>query len=304
MISHLGATRQVGVVDELAHGLARLVGAPAAQVELARRVRHGRRAHLHGAARRVLDGPPCGSGSSWSSGDVHAHRAALHLGLAVGDLGDRAAHAECRRDAPGRRRRAARVWRTGASSASVERAWPARACALGRGAEPAVALAPRRARRRPSLGASRRARSSRRAARISSRSSSSSLRCAASSRSASTRRALALVGRRRPHGLGRGALRLARAAARSAQRVAASARSPSASRAQPHRAPLGARGLAQQPLGLERAPARGRARAPPDDARVEPEPLGDLQRVRRARAARASACRSARASRRRSRRRR
>jgi hypothetical protein len=81
---------EVGVVDELADGLARLVRSPAAQVEQARGVRHRRRAHAHGglgvprrAALRV--------GLQLLDRHVHAHRSPLYERDAVDDLRDQAA---------------------------------------------------------------------------------------------------------------------------------------------------------------------------------------------------------------------
>ena len=103
---HLGTPGHVRGVDVGARRLARLVGAPAAHVELVGDVRWRARAHVHvglgrdrGATLRV--------GGELRERDVHAEVPAVHLGLVAGDLDDHAAHARGWGRPPDRRRRAA-----------------------------------------------------------------------------------------------------------------------------------------------------------------------------------------------------
>ena len=151
----------------------------------------------------------------------------------------------------------ARVWRTGASSASSIARPAVRARAS---AAPSRRSRSASASRASALGASCRRRSSRRAARSSSRSASSSLRCAARSPWASTARALALLGDGGGRGLGRRALRLPRGG-----RPARAAPPPRRARPRPPRAgaPRPARSARPRAAAApsRSAPARGPSRA-------------------------------------------
>ena len=208
---------------------------------------------------------------------MHAHRAALDERDAVGDLGDHAAQAERRAHARDRRPRA-RGSGAPARRAPASIARPAvRACSS---AAPSRRSRSASAARASSLGASRRAAllPARRAQLLAQR-----LELAAMRREVALgldAGALALVGDGGCGRLGRGALGLLVAGRLLAQRCRLGALALGLG-AQPHRGLLGARGLAQQPLGLDALGREALAR-PLDDARVEPEPAGDLERVRRA----------------------
>ena len=195
------------------------------------------------------------------------------LGLVALDRGDRAVHAERRRldGIAGRKR-------TGQRQRLVDRADRPLGSrrALGRGAEAAVRS--RAAGSRAGLAVAPRA------TRISSRSARSSSRAPARSRCASAAARSRSRRGRRPHGFDLRLERRSRARAALARSPAASARSACGRRALLDGRPLGRLRLGEQlldpqPLGRD-APARVG-----DDARVEAEPLRDLERVRRARPA-------------------
>ena len=253
----LGQAREVGVVDELAHGFARLVGALAAQVEQARRVRHRRRPHAHrglGVARRPR---ALGVGLELLEGHVHAHRPALDERHAVDDLGDHAAQAERPRahGVAGLRARASGApARRAPRRSRVRRRWRVR---VG-GAEPAVAVGLGRAFRRtrslapPALLAARRAQLLAQRLELAAVRGEVALRVEAG--------AFALLGdgrlaprRRRRAAPARGARLLAQRRRLAALHLGLGA--------QPHRGLLGARGLAQQALRLDALRRESRARS-------------------------------------------
>ena len=269
----LGQARQVGVVDELPHCLARLVGALAAQVEQARRVRHRGRAHAHGrlggagrAAVRI--------GLELLDRDVHAHRPALDERDAVDDLGDHAAQPEragAHRVADLERARLphGRVQRlvdraAGGAGARIGRAQPAVALGLGLARLGARGFLP------PALLAARGAQLLAQRLELAPVRGEIALRLAAG--------ALALLGDGGRRGLGRRALRLPRAG-----RPARAAPPPRRARPRPPRA--GAPRPARS--------ARPRAAAVPSRSAPAPAPRGLARsRSRRARAGERSRARA------------
>ena len=134
---HLGTPGHVRGVDVGARRLARLVGAPAAHVELVGDVRWRARAHVHVGLRRHR-GATLRVGCELRERDVHAEVPAVHLGLVAGDLDDHAAHARGWGRPPDRRRRAALSVSPCSSDESSDAARAARS--VGR-AEPPVPLA-------------------------------------------------------------------------------------------------------------------------------------------------------------------